>query len=255
MTWGDRTKKILVGAVALIILVVLLVVLLPRMGGGGTGDDDVVQGIEAIQEHLASEEPTSITVIGDDSSAGNETWVRDWAENHLGESHAVTYRNYNRGTGAYSKPRTLTTEGPAVEVRNGSFRGANTENVQESLDTLYAEPSDIVVLNLGHHEKPDEMTQQVTDLWNALSAESPTLGLVVIQNPETATQQLQEMRMAALAATAEELDLPTVDVFAAFMEAEQPLPRLVLGSVPTEAGHTLWAQTMDTALDPEAEED
>lgn len=251
MKLGADRKKILIAVGAALVVLVVLVMVLSR-GGGVFGQQDVRQGMDSIRTAINDEELTTITVLGDVSSTGEHNWVELWAEEHLADTHAVTYRTYDPATEDYAPPRTFSEEGPPVEIRNGSLRGATLDSTRENLDVLYAEPTDVVILNLGHNDAPAEMAGQITSLWEAIYDQAPTRGLVVIQNPETAFPEAQQTRMGTMAATAEELELPTVDIYAAFMDSEEPLPHLVLASVPTEAGHRLWAEQMHFAFDEEA---
>lgn len=206
------------------------------------------QGIGQIRARLTDGQPLSITVLGDDSSVGDTGWVFLWARDTLGADHTVVYHEYNRTTGGYAAARTLSSKGPTVDVWNASYLSATAAKDTADLGKLYPQPTDIVILNLGHQDDQATFDADVTTLWQAVSAKQTPLGLVILQNPETATTGLQETRMKNLARTADRLGLPTVDVMKAFTDASVPLTELVIGARPTQQGAQLWAGTVTSAL-------
>ncbi len=205
------------------------------------------QGIGQVRARLTDGQPLSITVLGDDSSVGDTGWVFLWARDTLGADHTVVYHEYSRATGGYTA-RTLSNKGPTVDVWNASYSSATAAKDTADLGKLYPQPTDVVILNLGHQEDPTTFDADVTTLWQAISAKQTPLGLVILQNPETATTGLQDIRMKNLARTADRLGLPTVDVAKAYTDASVPLTELVIGARPTEQGAQLWVATLTTAL-------
>ncbi|WOP17636.1 hypothetical protein [Raineyella sp. LH-20] len=215
--------------------------------GGVTGAGALGQGIGRVKARLGDGQPLSITVLGDDSSAGDNGWVFLWARDTLGADHTVVYHEYSRGTG-YAAPRTLAANGPTVDVWNASYLSATAPKDTTDLASLYPQPTDIVILNLGHQDDPATFDADVTALWQAVTAQQTPLGLVMLQNPETATTSLQDTRMRNLARTADRLGLPAVDVHTAFAQSTVPLPELVIGARPTPQGAELWVATVAAAL-------
>ncbi|QGF24221.1 hypothetical protein [Raineyella fluvialis] len=206
------------------------------------------QGIGLIKARLNDQQPLSITVLGDDSSVGDTGWVFVWARDTLGTGHTVVYHEYSRSIGGYLGPRTLSTDGPRIDVWNASYASATTPKVAADLGKLYPQPTDVVILNLGHQDDPATIDADTTALWQAVTAKQTPLGLVILQNPETATTGLQDTRMKNLARSADRLGLPTVDVLRAFTDSKVPLTQLVIGARPTDQGVHLWVATLTTAL-------
>lgn len=268
MYLGDRSKDLVLGALTVIALVGSATAL--SAGGPGTssappppatvsaspgspsasvsaGPVARRQGIAAVRSRLSDGRPVSITVLGDDSSVGDTSWVHTWAQT-LTHGHTVVYHAYNPFKGAYDAPRTLSGQGPRIDVWNASYSSATAPSVTAELDRLDPQHSGVVIINLGHQDNPDTFTTDVQKLWTALATRDDPLGLVMIQNPETVMGSLQHTRMEHLTEIADQLGLPTVDVYAAFTGSGQPLTNLVIGARPTPAGTTIWVDTLTAAL-------
>lgn len=220
----------------------------PSPGDASSGAGARRQGLGQIRARLTDGQPLSITVLGDDSSVSDAGWVFLWARDTLGADHTVVYHEYSRSTGGYTAPRTLSTNGPTIDVWNASYLSATAPKDTADLGKLYPQPTDIVILNLGHQDDPATFDTDVSTLWQAVTAQQTPLGLVMLQNPETATTSLQDTRMKNLARTADRLGLPTVDVHTAFAQATVPLTQLVIGARPTQQGAELWVATVTAAL-------
>lgn len=210
----------------------------------------VRKGLAGLADLLAGDDGGSVMVLGDGSGDATDEWVRIWAVDHVGKQGKVSYRSWNSGS---SKWRAANPDGGdrAVTIWNASQRAPDLKTEPARVAKAWR-PADVVLLSYGHRKTADTIGKGLTAIRKAVLKQNPDANIIVlIQNPDpVASQYVQLATTDAVKAWAKANRLPTVNLYAAFVN--DPAPRSLLveadGS-PTKQGSQLWAKTLQAAID------
>lgn len=223
-----------------------------------TGDDESAQtsapkavSLRPAREALASGDPVTVSVLGDGTSNARQEWVHRWAT-ALAESRPVTISHWDEAEEAgFVEPDVLSDsgDGSAVTIWSGSSSGATADYAAERIDEIVPQDPDLVLLNYGHGIDPDDVGDELDTTLEALTTTYGRMPVVVVlQNPlpDDADRDVRE----AVADWAASHDLPTIDVAAAFLAEPDYASLLGADGSPDDDGSTLWARTVEKALEP-----
>ena len=189
-------------------------------------------------------------VIGDGSGNQNDEWVSLWARDHIARQATVSYRAWNRTVGEYRDPVQHGSSDRPVTVWNASVSAPDMAGEPERIARAWEDP-DAVLLSYGHRRSPTEIQAQMDAVLAAVRAQSKSVPVaVLIQNPDRAsTEAVQRKTTLQIQKWAEAQDLPTVDIYSAFVDDPARRNELVEpdGS-PTPKGSSLWADTLALVL-------
>lgn len=215
-------------------------------------EDEVV--LEEARALLQREERTVVLVLGD--STGNDwgEWTFRWA-GALAETRPTWIAPWNEwAEDGYVEAEPLSGEQAGegdlgeVLVLSGQQTGAPAEYAASRIELLVPETPDLVILSLGHNngvaDVADGLDATLEALRSQVGEETPVL--VTLQQPQV-DDQAAEVR-AAVAAWAQERDLPTIDVAARFLEQDDPNALLVDAVHPNDTGSQLWAEVVAETL-------
>ncbi len=214
--------------------------------GGPTSSTSSVRAL------LRRDEPLVVAALGD--STGNETWewVYEWAR-LLAETRPVTVLSWDERTeDGYVGPRVLSQSGDGaggpVVIYSGHRSGARVEYVVDRLDRLLPERPDLVILNFGHNNSAEDVTDQLGEALAALRAKAgPDVPVVLtLQQPQQGDANAEVRGLVQ--AFAVEHGLVSVDVARAFEDSGDPQALLADAVHPNQAGATVWAEAVARTL-------
>lgn len=204
-----------------------------------------------IRSLVQGEDPASIVVVGDTTGAddrGADRWVTRWAT-ELSAERPVSVRTMGSG-GVYAAGERLgRASGAPLEIYNASGRPGELWRITADAHRVIPREADLVILNVGREESASAVKGNL----DALRAELPedAMTLVVLQNPERGDgSAAQQQRVRAVREWAEAARLPTVNVYAAFLNHPRPMRQLLTndGTLPNDVGSEVWTEAMSSAL-------
>lgn len=201
-----------------------------------------------IRRALSGDQSATVLVLGDGTGGEQYGWVSTWAHKYLGSKFRVQYHEWNAQTDGFRDQSNFGDGDKQLRLWNASIPGATSKAVEGRLADLLdavGQP-DVVVLSFGHTEQADQVGDGLRSVWKRVNVAA---GLVVIQNPEKGPRGSAPQRETAHAVQswAKRTDLPTVNVYQAFVEDPAPLKDLLEsdGVIPSEAGSELWARIVN----------
>lgn len=179
-----------------------------------------------------------VLVLGDSTGNGSEDWVSQWGQ----QAQMPVALWDTAGEAGYVD------ETEETRIWSGAMNRGTADYPLDHDAIWPAQDPDLVLLNYGHYEESgdaaaeglEELSEQVADRY----PEAPVV--VVLQNPQA--DDANEPTRTAIADWAEGAGLPTIDVAAAFEDADSA-QELLDGEInPSVAGSQLWAETVAEAL-------
>ena len=201
--------------------------------------------------------PKSVTVFGD--STGNEQgeWVyrvvRTIVEKY---DRPVTVHDWSIDQNAYVGENTFGADRPnaPVVIWNGSALGKDASYSIDFFPLMAPQPSDLVIISHGHNQTtPEATTQQTTNLVKLVRGawDTPPAIAITLQNPRIdSSADNQSAKVEAVRGVfSNRADVEVIDVWTRF-ESAPDLTALLRpdGFQPSDAGATVWAQTVETSL-------
>lgn len=193
--------------------------------------------IDEARDALAGD-GSRVLVLGDSTGNGSEDWVSQW-----GQQAGMPVALWDTaGEAGYVD------ETEETRIWSGAMNRGTADYPLDHDAIWPAQDPDLVLLNYGHYEESgdaaaeglEELSEQVADRY----PEAPVV--VVLQNPQA--DDANEPTRTAIADWAEGAGLPTIDVAAAFEDADST-EELLDGEInPSVAGSQLWAETVAEAL-------
>ena len=211
---------------------------------------DPATGMDAVRELFDRKKTVSVLVLGDGSGDENDEWVAVWASTYLAKSGAVRYLVWDRATGAYGNDVTYGSGKPTVTVWNASRAAVDLSAEPARVATVWHK-ADLVIYSYGHRKTANDLSAALPKIYAAVQKkDSHTAALVMIQNPDPQTTEAkQRAATQAVQTWADENDLPTLDIYDAFIDDPHSRAQLVESDgSPTPVGSKLWAQTLNDAL-------
>lgn len=195
----------------------------------------------------------SAAVFGDGSGNEEHEWVFVWAREHLATTRAVEFHDWDRGTASYSSPVDFGNgSGDKLTLWNGSVRSPDLAQEPKRIANAWQDV-DVVLLSYGRRQSPETIAERMSAILAAIRSQSSDVAVVVVlQNPDpAATAETQTKTVQNIAAWAEEMGLPTLDVYSAFPQDQKERDALVGNDgSPNEKGSELFAQVVTEALTP-----
>ena len=207
-------------------------------------------GLAGIADIIDSPEGASILVIGDGSGNQSDEWVSVWARDHLAEDATVSYSAWDREAGEYADAVEAGSSDREVTVWNASVSAPDMASEPDRIAQAWQD-ADVVLLSYGHRQSADEITGQMDAVLAAVRAQDTSVPVaVMIQNPDRAnTESDQRATTEEIQKWADAEDLPTVDIYTAFIDDPAARNDLVeQDGSPTPQGSELWASTWAQAL-------
>lgn len=179
-----------------------------------------------------------VLVLGDSTGNGSEDWVSQWGQ----QAQMPVALWDTAGEAGYVD------ETEETRIWSGAMNRGTADYPLDHDAMWPAQDPDLVLLNYGHYEESgdaaaeglEELSEQVADRY----PEAPVV--VVLQNPQA--DDANEPTRTAIADWAEGAGLPTIDVAAAFEDADSA-QELLDGEInPSVAGSQLWAETVAEVL-------
>ena len=210
----------------------------------------VRDGLAGIADIIDSPAGASVVVIGDGSGNQRDEWVSVWARDHLAEDATVSYRVWDRAAGEYADSIEHGSSDREVAVWNASVSAPDMASEPDRIGEAWQD-ADVVLLSYGHRQSADEVSGQMDAVLAAVRAQNKRVPVaVLIQNPDRAnTEAAQRETTSEIKKWADAEDVPTVDIYTAFIDDPARRNDLVEpdGS-PTPQGSQLWAKTLAQAL-------
>lgn len=219
-----------------------------------TQDQPVPGPLEQARAVLQREERTVVLVLGDSTGNDRGEWTYRWAE-ALAGSRPTFIAPWNEWTeDGYVEAEALAGNGSGGEglgeilVLSGSQTGARAGYAAPRIELLTPEDPDLVILNLGHNNGVDDVTDGLQETVDALRSRvgDDVPVVVTLQQPQAGDQNA-EVRQA-VASWAQEQGLPTIDVASRFLAEGQPEALLTDAVHPNDAGSALWAEVVADTL-------
>ena len=207
-------------------------------------------GLAGIADIIDSPDGASILVIGDGSGNQNDEWVSIWARDHLAEDATVSYSAWDRDAREYADAVQVGSSDREVTVWNASVSAPDMASEPDRIGEAWQDV-DVVLLSYGHRQSADEITGQMDAVLAAVRAQDTSVPVaVMIQNPDRAnTESDQRATTEEIQTWADAEDLPTVDIYTAFIDDPASRNDLVeQDGSPTPEGSELWASTWAQAL-------
>lgn len=214
-----------------------------------TTNDPVAQ----LKERFDDGDSLNVVVLGDQTGTHQNDWVGAWVRDLAGvrpvEFRAPTSIDPTR----YADPVKVGTEEPGpgqrlISVRNASIVGATPRYAAPRVHLFVPQDTDVVVLNYGRSNTPDDIKTHLDELHTALTEEIPQVQIrVVIQPPRQDRQPPLDSEVRDWATAA---DLPIIDVAAVFTH-ERLLTETVSTRDPLSVnimGGRIWARIVQGEL-------
>lgn len=168
----------------------------------------------SVMERYRNGEDLTVLVLGDQTGTDANDWVGAWsrmlATDRLVELRTPTAADPTR----YDPPYELGTGDAEVTLYNASLIGGTPGYAADRLPLLAPQNADLVLLNYGRSNTPDDLPAELEALWDALGKQLPDAETWVVVAPQ---------RTDALAPTvqttrdwAEDAEAPVVDVAEVF---------------------------------------
>ncbi|MBT2485007.1 MULTISPECIES: SGNH/GDSL hydrolase family protein [unclassified Microbacterium] len=209
-------------------------------------------GVDAVRDVIANDDRVVISVIGDSTGNDTDEWVAGWAE-HLTRNDATVVVNFWDPTAGAYKKRVVYGRGEReVVIWNGSVPGQPADAALPILEKLQPESPNLIIYNFGHNDGTlptgtalQKLTTAALARWGSSAALAATL-----QNPGTGAQAAEsDHGRRSVAEWARLHDVPTIDVYAAFIADPQWATDLMRDAAhPNEIGSRLWAETVADTL-------
>ena len=206
-------------------------------------------GLAGIADIIDSD-GASILVIGDGSGNQSDEWVSVWARDHLAEDATVSYSAWDRDAAEYADAVEVGSSDREVTVWNASVSAPDMASEPDRIAQAWQD-ADVVLLSYGHRQSADEIAGQMDAVLASVRAQNTSVPVaVMIQNPDRAnTESAQRATTAEIQRWADAEDLPTVDIYTAFIDDPASRNDLVeQDGSPTPQGSELWASTWAQAL-------
>lgn len=192
---------------------------------------------------ITSGEPVSLAVLGDQTSDGDAEWVGVMAA-LLGQDHRVELRGLDPSDPTvYAKERSYGSSGSKISIRNASRAGVKADYAAPRLPLLVPVEADLVILNYGRNDSADKVAGRLEKTAKAVRRQLPQARVLVTLQAPTAGDGQQDVR-EAVSDWAEESDLPTLDIAAAFEDTGRA-DSYISGRDPlvmSSAGDELWGR-------------
>jgi len=193
---------------------------------------------------FAREAPTTVAVLGDQTSDGQGEWVGIFGE-LLGRDHRVTVHRLDPADPTvYADKQTYGATGPVVTIYNGSRAGALADYGARRLGFLSPKAPDLVVLNYGRNDDADKVAARLTATTKALRTTWPRALVAVTLQPPTADDAAKDVR-DAVEAWAGTSGVRTLDVAKVFLDTGESDSYVSArdGLVMSGRGDRFWGQT------------
>lgn len=193
---------------------------------------------------------SSVLVLGDGSGNEADEWVSVWAQDHLAADRTVSYAVWEPGAAAFASPTAFGTASDTMTVWNASVRSPVMSSESARVAKAW-QPVGVVLLSYGHRQSADQISPELDAILAAIHQQDPSVAVaVLIQNPDPATtESTQRATTLTVQEWAVRNDLPTINIYDAFIADPRPRSQLVESDgSPTPAGSQLWAQTLADAL-------
>lgn len=218
-------------------------------------------GQDAVRSAFDGSQPVRVLVLGDESGDADDEWVALWAD-QLADTHSTTYARWDVNTRGF-EPVERKGSGSQVSIFNASHEGSTLTDAtrdfartrQAMAGSASASPtpqvgdSDVVVVSFGYREPAAQFAQNLQKLSAELKPGTPVL--VINQAPQKNGQaNIQRDRARAATDWADQNGYGSVDVFAAFIAAPEPLAQLLdaKGVLPNARGQQVWADAVSNRL-------
>ncbi|WP_353951815.1 SGNH/GDSL hydrolase family protein [Knoellia sp. S7-12] len=193
---------------------------------------------------LGRETPTTIAVLGDQTSDGTDEWVSIFAE-LLGRDREVTLHELDpQDPTIYANERVYGSSGPEVTIYNGSRAEAGADYAAKRLTFLSPTKPDLVVLNYGRNDSSESVAARLAATTMAVRKAWKGAVIVATLQPPTVDDGSKEVR-DEVAAWAKQSGVQTLDVAKAFIDTGEPNNYVSSRdrSVMTANGDRLWGRT------------
>lgn len=200
-----------------------------------------VRGAAAV---LARTSPTTIAVLGDQTSDGTNEWVAIFAE-LLGRNREVTLHQLDpQDPTVYANEQVYGSSGPEVAIYNGSRAEAGADYAAKRLAFLVPRKPDLVVLNYGRNDSADVVAARLTATTAAVRKAWSGAVIVVTLQPPTVGDSSKELR-DGVTAWAKQSGVQTLNVAKGFIDTGEPNDYVSARdqSAMTANGDRLWGRT------------
>jgi lysophospholipase L1-like esterase len=196
----------------------------------------------------ALQDKATVSVIGDSTGNDRGEWVELWAQRLADDDRAVALHQW---AGDDFQPEPIEYEGSGDEVTlwNASLSGGQANWANDMLATVQPERPDLILLNVGHNNVPNNVAGQLNELRREIDRrwDGQDIPLVaVLQNPgrgEHEDRQAATLRVIRTWATNK--GVPTIDVTSAFTDPEKQMQD---DAHPNERGSQIWADVVADSL-------
>ncbi|MDT0212636.1 SGNH/GDSL hydrolase family protein [Rothia sp. ARF10] len=193
---------------------------------------------------FARETPTTVAVLGDQTSDGQGEWVGILGE-LLGRDRRVTVHRLDPADPTvYAQKQAYGSTGPVVTIYNGSRPGALADYAARRLGFLSPKAPDLVVLNYGRNDDADKVAARLTTTTTALKKAWPRAIVAVTLQPPTADDAAKDVR-EAVQAWAGTSGVVILDVAKVFLDTGEPNSYVSARDalVMSGRGDRFWGQT------------
>lgn len=201
----------------------------------------LVTGVAAV---LARTTPTTIAVLGDQTSDGRGEWVSVLAE-LLGRDRQVTLHQLDpQDPTVYAGEQSFGSAGPEVQIYNGSRAEAGADYAAKRLNFLSPKKPDLVVLNYGRNDSSETVATRLAATTTAVRKAWKGAVVVATLQPPTTDDGSKEVR-DDIVAWAAKSGVATLDVAQEFIDTGEANAYVSARdrSAMTTGGDRLWGRT------------
>lgn len=202
----------------------------------------------SVRERYEDGEDVSVLVLGDRTGTHENDWVAAWARALTVDREVELTSTLADDPTRYGDPAAFGGEGPAVSIDNASLIGGTPEYAAARLDLFVREDPDLVLVNFGRANTPEDLPEQLSDLQDELSQALPDAEVrYIVQPPRRDGQPAVTDSVREWAA---ETEAETIDVAQVF-EDEEIVDLTVSGRDPLSVnifGGQRWAEVVQEAV-------
>lgn len=196
----------------------------------------------SVEERYAEGEDITVLVLGDRTGVHANDWPAAWGRMLATDRTVEIFSPLASDPTRYGEPLELGGGDATVSIYNASYIDGTPSYSAERLPLLGAESPDVVLLNYGRSNTPEDLPEGLDALWAAVEDEFPDTEPYVVVAPPRLDGQNPTVDVTR--EWAEETDAPLIDV-AELFEDEGIVALTQSGRDPLAVniyGNEVWAQ-------------